>query len=97
VRAALSAVSEDWALLVVDPGSPHTALIPRPAVWAIAQQQPWVPAVSNGSVDPEIDAINPGLSRIELNSVLARVNQALGASTLISARVDSLELRVGRA
>ncbi len=127
VRAALSAVSEDWALLVVDPSSPHTALIPRPAVWAIAQQQPWVPAVSNGSVDPEIDAevrsalgdieevvrasaqpgrtaevavalaINPGLSRIELNSVLARVNQALGASTLISARVDSLELRVGRA
>ncbi len=44
-RAALSAVSEGWELLVLDPGGPVTVLIPRPAVWALAQQQRWSPAV----------------------------------------------------
>ncbi|TWH28776.1 type III secretion system (T3SS) SseB-like protein [Isoptericola variabilis J7] len=44
-RAALSAVSEDWALLVVDPAGPVTALVPRPAVWALAQGQQWRPAL----------------------------------------------------
>ncbi len=56
VRAALSAVAEDWALLVVDPGGPITVLIPRPAVWAIAQSRPWVPAVSDGVVDAAVSA-----------------------------------------
>lgn len=126
-RAALSAVSEDWALLIIDPGSPHSALIPRPAVWAMAQSQTWVPAITDGVVDAEIDeelariltvipdvarahaepgrtaevavvlGINPGLTREELNGVLAQVNAALAGSTLISGRVDSLELRIGRA
>lgn len=127
VRAALSAVSEDWALLVVDPASPHSVLIPRPAVWAIAQQLPWEPAIVSGTAAPEIVSelqeilahipdvasvgaeagktaevavvlrINPGLNRAQLNSVLEQVNAALAGSTLISGRVDSLELRIGRA
>ena len=58
VRAALSAVSEGWELLVLDAGGPVTALLPRPAVWALAQQQPWHPAVtrdaSGAAVDPEV-------------------------------------------
>jgi hypothetical protein len=45
-RAALSAVTEGWELLVLDPGGPVTVLLPRPAVWALAQQEPWRPAVS---------------------------------------------------
>lgn len=126
-RAALSAVAEDWALLVLDPGGPVSVLVPRPAVWAIAQGKTWVPAVSVGMVDPEIvqevvDVVSPirsvarvsaapgrtaevavvlgidaGLTRAELTEVLAEVNSALGASELVSERVDSLELRVGRA
>ncbi|WP_449385342.1 SseB family protein [Cellulomonas soli] len=44
-RAALSAVQEGWELVVVDPGGPVTALLPRPAVWALAQQVAWEPAV----------------------------------------------------
>nr|WP_098456390.1 SseB family protein [Sanguibacter antarcticus] len=126
-RAALSAVSEDWALLVIDPGGPVSVLVPRPAVWAIAQGKPWRPAVVDGTVDPEIaDAvreavsglpsvarvraetgrtaevavvlgIDSGLTRTELTGVLATVNAALAASSVISERVDSLELRVGRA
>jgi hypothetical protein len=127
VRAALSAVSEDWALLVVDPGSDHTALIPRPAVWAIARGLEWKPAIVDGVVDVEIGAevatalstiaevertavspgktaevaielaINPNLTRAGLNFVLGQVNTALAGSTMISERVDSLELRVGKA
>ena len=127
VRAALSAVSEDWALLVVDPGGPVSALVPRPAVWAIAQGRPWRPAVTDGVVDPEVAdavgaavsglpsvarvrtepgrtaevavvlAIDSGLTRAQLTTVLDGVNAALAASSVVSERVDSLELRVGRA
>ena len=126
-RAALSAVSEDWALLVVDPAGPASALVPRPAVWAMAQGLPWEPAVVDGVVAPDVAravvaavsgtpsvasvraepgrsqevavvlALDPGLTRAGLDAVLAQVNAALGADELISERVDSLELRVGRA
>jgi hypothetical protein len=44
-RAALSAVSEDWALLVVDPAGPVPVTVPRPAVWALAQGKQWRPAL----------------------------------------------------
>lgn len=55
VRAALSAVSEGWELLVLDAGGPVTALLPRPAVWALAQQQPWRPAVADDGTGPVVD------------------------------------------
>lgn len=55
-RAALSAVTEGWEVVVVDPGGPTTVLLPRPAVWALAQQERWVPAVGPGGVDEEIRA-----------------------------------------
>ncbi|MBD8079168.1 SseB family protein [Cellulosimicrobium arenosum] len=64
-RAALSAVNEDWSLLVVDPAGPITALVPRPAVWALAQGRPWLPAVTDGVVAPEVDsAIRTALAGI---------------------------------
>jgi hypothetical protein len=127
VRAALSAVSEDWALLVVDPAGPASALVPRPAVWAVAQGRSWVPAVVDGAVDADVAhavvqavsgipsvasvraepgrskevavvlAIDPGLTRAGLDAVLAQVNAALGADEVVGERVDSLELRIGRA
>jgi hypothetical protein len=131
-RAALSAVSEEWSLLVVDPAGPATALVPRPAVWALAQGEEWRPALVPGpdgalEVDPEVAsavadaaapvqhvvrahaergrraevavvlALDPGLDRAGLDRVLAQVNARLGASSVISGRVDSLELRVGAA
>lgn len=43
-RAALSAVSEDAALLVLDPGADFTFVLRRPAMWALAQQQEWIPS-----------------------------------------------------
>ncbi len=44
-RAALSAVGENWALVVVDPAGPVTVTVPRPAVWALAQGKEWRPAL----------------------------------------------------
>lgn len=132
-RAALSAVSEDWSLLVVDPAGPVTVQVPRPAVWALAQGRRWRPALTGPgddgapTVDPEVAAavadaaapvqhvvrahaepgrraevavvlaLDPGLDRAGLDRVLGQVNARLGASSVISERVDSLELRVGAA
>lgn len=50
VRAALAAVDDDTDLIVIDPGSDTEFVVRRPAVWAIAQAQPWEPAVSNPDV-----------------------------------------------
>ncbi len=67
-RAALSAVGEDWALLVVDPAGPVPFVVPRPAVWALAQGEPWRPAVAGGAVDPdvvaEIERVLGGLAQV---------------------------------
>ena len=64
-RAALSAVSEDWALLVVDPAGPVTALVPRPAVWALAQGLDWEPAVVDGVVVPEVqEAVSSAVAAV---------------------------------
>jgi hypothetical protein len=49
-RAALSAVAEGAELLVLDPGSEYTFVVRRPAVWALAQQQAWLPSYA----DPEL-------------------------------------------
>lgn len=55
-RAALSAVHEGWEVLVLDAGGPTTVVVPRPAVWALAQQRTWRPAVVAGVVDDEVRA-----------------------------------------
>ena len=52
VRVALAAASEDTDLVVVDPRSDTEFVIRRPALWAIAQSQPWLPA----QLDPEVFA-----------------------------------------
>lgn len=49
-RAALSAVAEEAQLLVLDPGAESTFVIRRPAVWALARQEPWLPSYA----DPEV-------------------------------------------
>lgn len=52
-RAALAAINEEWSSLVVNPGM-ETALIPRPAVWALGQGRTWKPAIVAGAVDGEV-------------------------------------------
>ncbi|MBX9718887.1 MAG: SseB family protein [Microbacteriaceae bacterium] len=51
VRVALAAASERTDRVVIDARSPETLLVlPRPAVWAIAQGAPWVPAADDPAV-----------------------------------------------
>lgn len=51
VRVALAAASEQTDRVVIDARSPETLLVlPRPAVWAIAQGVPWVPAADDPAV-----------------------------------------------
>jgi hypothetical protein len=100
-RAALSAVDDGCQLLVVDPGGAGV-LVPRPAVWAIAQDRPWVPSPQQPDVvravgalaaaEPELAAARcePG-RRAELAVVLAVV------PGLSRERLDALTARVGEA
>ncbi|WP_299037370.1 SseB family protein [uncultured Pseudokineococcus sp.] len=43
-RAALSAVDEGCAMLVLDPAAQRPLVVPRPAVEALAQQRSWTPS-----------------------------------------------------
>jgi hypothetical protein len=55
-RAALSAVSEQAELMVLDPGSDATLVVRRPALWALAQQQQWVPSYADPALAAEMTA-----------------------------------------
>ena len=44
VRAALAAAGEGTPVIILDPGAPTQLAVRRPAVWAIAKGEPWVPA-----------------------------------------------------
>jgi hypothetical protein len=50
VRTAVAAARDDTDLIVIDPGSDSEFILRRPAVWAIAQQQPWEPSFSSPEV-----------------------------------------------
>ncbi|MET4704471.1 hypothetical protein ABIB54_001957 [Frigoribacterium sp. UYMn621] len=129
VRVALAAVGEGTELVVLDPTSPTEFVIRRPALWAIAQSQPWVPSHLDAGVldefrlsiegepavvslglepgDPDARlagpelvvrlALVPGLDRVELDAVLARLQARWSASEAIAAGVDSLAVRLGTA
>lgn len=58
-HAAISAVEEGDSLLLLDPGSEPAVLVPRPAVWALAQQQDWTPSWA----DPDLPHLVTGALR----------------------------------
>jgi hypothetical protein len=49
-RAALAGVAEGAELLVVDPGAAFTFVVRRPAMWALARQEPWVPSYGDAGL-----------------------------------------------
>ncbi|NKX56111.1 SseB family protein [Arthrobacter mobilis] len=55
-RAALSAVAEQAELLVLDPGAELTFVVRRPAVWALAKQQEWLPSYQDESLTGAVAA-----------------------------------------
>ena len=52
-RAALAAIAEGWATMVINPGR-ESVVIPRPAVWALGQGLTWSPAVTGTEVAPDV-------------------------------------------
>ncbi|MGN6427340.1 MAG: SseB family protein [Leifsonia sp.] len=125
-RAALAAASEGTELVVLDPTSETEFVLRRPAVWALAQGQPWLPSDRDpevlaafraslgselGVLDVELVAGDPasrltgpelvvrlvlatGLTREELDAVLARLAQRWAADDVIATRVDSLRVQL---
>jgi hypothetical protein len=56
-RIALAAASESTDLVIIDPTSPTEFVVRRPALWAIAQAQPWQPCFDDEVV---LDAVTDG-------------------------------------
>ena len=56
VRVALAAASEGTELVVLDPTSSTEFVIRRPALWAIAQSQPWIPSYLDSGIIDEFRA-----------------------------------------
>ena len=129
VRVALAAASEQTDLVVVDATSVTEFVIRRPALWAIAQEQPWLPsyldevvldafaasltgessarsvALLPGDPDsrlagPELVVeltLAPGLHRLALDALLARLQERWSADEVIAQRVDSMTVRLASA
>jgi hypothetical protein len=81
-RAAQAAVLEGCDLIAIDPSGPIDCLLPRPAVWAVAQGRDWLPPAQDPEVLAAVAAVAgsiPGLAehRCEPDSV-AGLNIVLG-------------------
>jgi hypothetical protein len=87
VRVALAAASEKTDRVVIDPRSETLVVLPRPAVWAIARSQAWIPAVDDDEV---VDAISRPAGEhpvIWAISVVPGDPQATGAGPEVVVRV----------
>lgn len=49
-KTSLSAVEDENQLLVINPGAELTFVVRRPAVWAIAKDEAWIPSYKNPAV-----------------------------------------------
>lgn len=74
-RAALAAAAEGWSVLVLNPAM-ESVVIPRPAVWALGQGEPWRPAVVEGRVVDDVrEAI---IEAVPLDDEVRRIDAAPG-------------------
>jgi hypothetical protein len=79
VRVALAAAQENTDLVVLDPTSETEYVIRRPALWAIAQSQPWTPSYASTevadafgeSIMTELSVLSVRLSAGDPNGTLA--------------------------
>lgn len=63
-RAALSAVSEEAQLLVLDPGSDFTFVLRRPGMWTLAKQIDWTPSYLNEQVAKLVEEATAGHQKL---------------------------------
>ena len=104
-RVALAAASEDTDLVVLDPRSDTEFVLRRPALWALAQSEPWIPSYADTEVlsafmdaavpEPQVVAVQlaPGDpdSRLAGPELIVQLTLAPG---LDRAALDSLLARV---
>ncbi|WP_313811783.1 SseB family protein [Glutamicibacter sp.] len=64
-RAALSAVSEECQLLVLDPGSDYTFVLRRPGVWNLAKQIDWIPSYLNQDIANLVQEATTGFEQLK--------------------------------
>ncbi|WP_349864364.1 SseB family protein [Leifsonia sp. WHRI 6310E] len=125
-RVALAAASEETEIVVLDPTSETEFVLRRPAVWAVARGERWLPsdrdpevfAAFDASIATELGvhavrlaagdpghrfageelvvqlALASGLTREELDAILARLAQRWAADDVIATRVDSLRVQL---
>ncbi|MBX3095185.1 MAG: SseB family protein [Cryobacterium sp.] len=60
IRVALAAASEQTDVVVLDAGSEARFVVRRPALWAMAKQEPWVPAAESADVVAEFERSTAG-------------------------------------
>ncbi|HET8957450.1 MAG TPA: SseB family protein [Microcella sp.] len=87
VRVALAAASENTDRVVIDPRSETLTVLPRPAVWAIAQSVPWIPAVHDDAVVEAISAPAAAHPEIWAVSVVPGDPQATGTGPEVIVRM----------
>jgi SseB protein N-terminal domain len=71
LRVALAAASEATDLVILDPTSETEFGIRRPALWAVAQEQPWTPSYLDGDVlaaFTDVAADVPDIARVTLEA-----------------------------
>lgn len=103
-RAALSAVDEGCELLVLDPGT-TSLLLPRPALWALARGEHWVPPYQRADVAaalarcaagvPAVSAVRPERGRTAELAVVLSVRPGLDQDA-VAALTDQVAAALAR-
>jgi len=106
-RAAQAAVAEGCDVVVLDVAGPASRVLPRPAVWAVAQGRDWVPPWEDGEVLAEVAAAcgevphrcaASGDAGLEITlpasarEATRQVAERLGASDLLRERLESVHV-----
>jgi SseB protein N-terminal domain len=91
-RAALSAVQDGCSALVVDPGSPAAVVLPRPALWALARGESWVPPERDPRVEDAVRAVTGQLGQVAGVRLTAGEGASLTVVLAVRPGLDAAEL-----
>lgn len=91
-RAALAAAQEADGLLVLDPAGPEPVLVPRPAVWALAQGKPWLPPECDDHVHAVVEEALTRLPQVRRIRVEAGTGNATRVILGVSPGLDRTEV-----
>lgn len=87
-RLGAAAVEEGAQLVVIDPGTPHTFLLRRPALWSFLQRHPWMPAWADATVASALHTVATGftwIAAVGMGPATATV-QAAGTEVRVQVR-----------